>query len=277
MTGWLVLLSIAVVAEAVALVVLYRRTLELELELQELERARLGNEAVRPSAPVSQPDKASEPVPAETAPESVPETVREPAPPADEEPPVRKISTDPPPIRPPTRRPSPVANWVAIQRQDVLIDALLDEWTEACVGASEVGWVLGVPTGDTLLSAWARAVGGAEIADPPGSFATWFVGEIGKATRRGLTGRDVAEARDAPARELMKAAARLLKGLSEDLALEAKIPTGVGPKHRHEWLVDEHIAQTICNPSVAGVVQPLMVLRPLLRRGEKVLLEGEVA
>ena len=192
-------------------------------------------------------------------------------------PPAHEIRHEPPPIKPPQRRAQPVAAWIESQRREVLVEALLDEWTDACVAASEVGWVLGVPTGETLLAAWGRAVGGAEIADPAGSFATWFMGELGKASRRDLTGRAVVEHRAVVSRALMTAAARLVKGLSEDLIVESRAPVGVGPKHRHEWLIDTDISMAIDNPVVAEVVQPIVLLRPLLRRGDAVLIEGEVA
>jgi len=267
LTGLEVFLTVMVIGEAAALAVIARRVLVLEERL-----AGRGE---------SEPDFRTamgavvEPIEA-----SVDDEIPGPKVEFLEEsslPPAHEIRSGPPPVKPAQRRAQPVAAWVAKCRQEVLIEALLDEWTDACVAASEIGWVLGIPTGDTLLAAWARAVGGAEISDPPSSFATWFVGEIGKSSRRGLTSRVIVEQRDSASRALLTSAGRLLMGLSEDLQLEPRSPAGVGPKHRHEWLVDTEISATIGNPIVADIVQPLVVLRPLLMRGALVLIEGEVA
>jgi len=180
-----------------------------------------------------------------------------------------------PPVRPGRR--SPAQRWVDSRRGDVLIEALLDEWTEACVAASETGWVLGIPTGETLLSAWARRVGEAPVPDPESAFALWMVGELGRASRQGVADRPGAQRRAVASREVFRAAGRLLKGLTEELTLETRAPAGVGPRHRSEWLIDPSLAAHIENPVQGDFVQPILVLRPLLRRGDVVLLEGEVA
>ena len=183
---------------------------------------------------------------------------------------------DAPPVRQPGVRTS-AADWVASRRTDVLVEALLEEWTDACVAASETGWVLGIPTGETLLTAWARRVGEARVSDPANAFAVWLVGEIGKASRNGLKDRETAGRRDVASRGIFKAAGRLLKGLSEDLELEPRAPPGVGPRHHDQWLIDTAVSSRIDNAVVGDFVQPIVVLRPLLRHGDRVLLEGEVA
>jgi hypothetical protein len=174
---------------------------------------------------------------------------------------------------PPTGVPTMVA-WAHERQLDVLIEGLLDEWTEACVSASRVGWSLGIPAGDQVLQVWART---AAPTDRPGpAFAVWLVGEIGRAVRNGLADRTVAEVRDPAARMVHQAAARLVRGLDERLEVETQPPAGVGPKHRESWLVDEEVADRLGNAVVSGVLQPLIALRPVVRKGDEVLLEGEV-
>jgi hypothetical protein len=179
--------------------------------------------------------------------------------------------------RPPVRTGSSASAWAADRRKEVLIESLLDEWTEACVAASESGWVLGIPTGEILLDAWARLAGDGPIAAPAEAFGIWLVGQIGKSTRRGIKTRELAARRDVLARDLARVAGRLLKGLDEDLVLESRAPAGVGPRQRNAWLIDREVAEVLGGERVGDFVQPVMVLRPLLKRGEQVLLEGEVA
>lgn len=166
--------------------------------------------------------------------------------------------------------------WVSEREQDVVVSGVLEEWTEACHAASRAGWVLGIPTGEALLGSWVRGVSNGS-GDPGVAFASWFVGEIGKATRRGLVDRATVERREPVARLLFLAAGRLLRALEGSVELEASPPRAVGPRQRESWLVDEALATQLGNAPVNGLVQPVVVLRPALRRGGTVLLEGEVA
>lgn len=159
---------------------------------------------------------------------------------------------------------------------DPVARAALEGWTDACIAAGRVGWVLGLPAGDLLVDDWARQVEGV-VAEPAVAFARWLVGGLGKAARSGLVDRRTAELREAPARRLYGAAAQLVRVLQEDLDVVVDAPAGVGEPQRRSWTVDERVAARLGNAVVRGAVQPVFVLRPLLKRGEVVLLEGEVA
>ena len=78
-------------------------------------------------------------------------------------------------------------------------------------------------------------------------------------------------------RTVHRAAGALIEALVPGMELDTEPPAGVGPRNRETWLVDESVAESLGNPPVAGVVHPIVVLRPVLRRGERVVLEGEVA
>ena len=184
------------------------------------------------------------------------------------------LDEDCPPVRSSVKSP---AAWAAAKRREVLIASLLDEWTEACVAASESGWVLGIPTGEVLLDAWARTATEAAVEEPAEAFGVWLVGQLGQSTRRGLKNRDMAAHRDVLGRALARAAGRLLKGLDEDLVIESRAPAGVGPRHRHAWLIDSALAEVMGRERGSEFLQPVVVLRPVLMRGDQVLLEGEVA
>ncbi len=170
---------------------------------------------------------------------------------------------------------SSLAAWVAHQRGDVLVAGLLDEWSATVVQAGAAGWPLEVPVGDALLDHWAEKAMPSD--DPAALFSRWFLGRIGLASRRGLDSRAIAELRDPISRKVMQAAARLVRGLDERLEVRAECPRAVGPKHKDTWLVDLNAAAQIENPVVAGLVQPMLVLRPALVCDGIVLLEGEVA
>lgn len=169
----------------------------------------------------------------------------------------------------------PVVGWGVGVARDPDVRQALEGWTEAVVAASQVGWVTGIPAGDQLVEGWARTAEPTE--DPARAFARWLVGELGRAARNGLEDRGIADQRGVVARRLHQAAGRLLLALDDRLELTLEPPGGVGPRQREQWLVDAELATALGNPPVAQVVQPLVVLRPLLRCGDAVVLEGEVA
>lgn len=187
----------------------------------------------------------------------------------------RRLPASPEVLRLPVSRGEPGA-WAEEQAGDVLVAGLLDEWTEACLAASRIGWVLSIPTGEGLLPAWARSVSSAG-GEPQVAFARWLVGLLGKAARSEPMDRATVARRDPVARKLFTAAGRLLRALDESLVLDASPPAAVGPRHRERWLVDPDVATLLNNAPVNGLVQPVVVLRPALLRGSVVLLEGEVA
>ncbi len=165
--------------------------------------------------------------------------------------------------------------WARTTSRDPLVHGLLDQWTEACIAASRVAWILELPAGDQLLQAWARH---APPTDRPSeAFARWLCAGLGRAARSGLDAREVAERRDPAVRGLHRAAERLVRAIDSDLVLDCHPPPGVGPRDRERWLIDREVAARLGNEVVGDVVHPLVVLRPALLRGDAVLLEGEVA
>lgn len=168
-----------------------------------------------------------------------------------------------------------MVTWARTRRKQEEVAGALEKWTEAAVAASGVGWPLGIPTGDSLLQAWARSAPPSDRPDE--AFARWLCGQLGRAARAGLTDRLTAEHREVVSRVLHDRAARLVAALDAELRVDPDAPGGVGPRQRGSWLVDDGIARLLENQPVGGVLAPLIVLRPALCRGDEVLLPGEVA
>lgn len=164
--------------------------------------------------------------------------------------------------------------WALDRTTDAAVREALEGWSEAAVSASRVAWVLEIPAGDRLLDAWCRRSD--PVDDPATAFARWFVAEVGRASRRGLVDRATAERRDIVGRSVLRACARLVEALDPDLQVAFEAPLAVGPRDRDRWLVDEVVARRLDNPLQAGLLRPMVVLRPLLQQGDRVLLEGEV-
>ena len=169
----------------------------------------------------------------------------------------------------------PLLEWARTTRKEPRVRAVLEQWTEACIAASKVAWVLEIPTGDQLLMDWARRSTPAE--DPGQAFARWLVGELGRAGRNGLHNRRTAEVRGPVARSVHRAAGALIAEVAPGFEVRTEPPPGVGPRNRETWLVAEDVAEALGNAPVAGVVHPLVVLRPVLTVADRVVLEGEVA
>lgn len=174
--------------------------------------------------------------------------------------------------------PSRLMRWIHGAQQDVVVAAMLEEWTEAAAEAAALGWMCGLPRGEDLLLAYARSSGASDrVADHEPAFARWLVAELGQRIRGGLTERRDAESRRSAVELLVAALGRLLRAVSPGFRLDATPPAVIGPRERHRWLVDEPLAGALDNPSASeGAHQPVFVLRPLLLQGERVLLEGLV-
>ncbi|MCB9676040.1 MAG: hypothetical protein H6737_13035 [Alphaproteobacteria bacterium] len=176
------------------------------------------------------------------------------------------------------RIPSRVRQWVKDARDDVVVIAFLEDWTQACAGAAGHGWMVGLPRGEDLLEVYARTAGAdRRIPDHDQGFARWLTIEVGRATRSGLLDRRELEARRPGARLLHEALQNLVRALADDLSVDFSPPAIVGTASRHEWLVDDHLAAAVDNPVLTpGSHRPIFVLRPRLARGVLVVVEGEV-
>lgn len=185
------------------------------------------------------------------------------------------VQSGEPPL-PAERRPllPGAADWLDARARDVVVRAMLDEWTAAAAQARSLGWMCGLPRGEDLLGRYARE--GRLVDDHDASFGRWLVGEFGRRTRLGLHDRRDAEARRAGVEHLLVALARLLRSLAPALRIDWEVPAVVGPAERHRWLVDGDLARRLGAPGGADVHRPVFVLRPVLLLGDAVLLEGEV-
>lgn len=173
---------------------------------------------------------------------------------------------------------SRVRRWVRDLSADVVVGAMLEEWTTACAEAAALGWMAGLPRGEDLLEVYARASGGdPRVGDHDQGFARWLTAELGRATRNGVRDRRDLEARRPGVRLLQRALARVVRAVAEDLVANHAPPPVVGPGQRHEWLVDDAFAAMVDNPVITpGSHRPIFVVRPLLSRRGLVLVEGEV-
>lgn len=176
----------------------------------------------------------------------------------------------------PRRAPFPPTEaWARSRSAEPAVATALAAWSEAGLAASRVGWLLDLPAGDRLFDAWLAVAEPTER--PADAFATWFVGALGTASRRGLDDRETAERRDVVARTVLRACARVVEALDPDLRVEVEAPIAVGARDAERWLVDRSVAARLANAGTGELVRPMLALRPLLRRGDRVLLEGEVA
>jgi hypothetical protein len=175
--------------------------------------------------------------------------------------------------------PSRLLRWVHSRSDDVVIAAMLDEWSEAAAEAAALGWTCGMPRGEDLPMAYARSTGAADrLGEHDPAFARWLAATLGQQVVQGLNDRRDAEARRAALDGLFDALGRVVRALDPGFRVDPAPPPVVGPRERHRWLVDEPLAARLDNPvSAAGAHQPVFVLRPLLLAGERVLLEGLVA
>ncbi|MCB9694932.1 MAG: hypothetical protein H6736_24265 [Alphaproteobacteria bacterium] len=173
--------------------------------------------------------------------------------------------------------PSRLMRWVHARGDEIVVAAMLDEWTEAAGEAAALGWMCGLPRGEDLLMAYARSAGAAErVVGHESAFARWLVAELGRRVREGLASRRDAESRRAAVQRLFPALSRLLRAVDPDLELVTSPPAVIGPRERHHWLVDDGLAGRLDNPVVVeGAHRPVFVVRPKLVRAGTVLLEGE--
>lgn len=183
-----------------------------------------------------------------------------------------------PPL-PGTRRrmPARLRRWVERRGGEVVVAAVLDEWTLAAGEAAALGWMSGLPRGEDLLPAYAAHA----LAVPDGAheeaFARWLTAEVGRAVRAGLDSRRTAEERRPAVAVLIPALARVLRALDPGLEVVAEVPPVIGPRDRHRWLVDGELALALDNRvTFGGAHRPVFMVRPAVLGKGVVLLEGEV-
>jgi hypothetical protein len=145
--------------------------------------------------------------------------------------------------------------------------AAAERWTAALQQAGAAGWSPALPDGAEILRRCEVSTASLVI--------TGWLDAWGRAARAGLDELDV-DRRDLATRGLLTAASELVSRLDASLTLDIRPPPSVGPRHRARWLVDEPLARRLGREPVAGVLQPRLLLRPALCRGDLVLVEGEV-
>jgi hypothetical protein len=131
---------------------------------------------------------------------------------------------------------------------------------------------------EAVAMGWSpRLAAGADLErslDEGDEGARRFVLALEGAARRGIAGLDDAFARQLAVARVWEAAAALVATRGLELVVEA--PRAVGPPHQERWLVDEDLVRRLGTGRPGGFVQPVLVLRPALLRGDVVLLEGVV-